>query len=599
MKVGILVVAVFALCVPLVAQPDLPVRIGPVIAFTDPASDASGKTIVFGSTVSPAGVITATIDLYAVVNGGAAQNVSNLPKSLSISGISTPAISTDGSTAVYTDVVDGGEGVELADLRTGSVRRLALDTKGCIRPLAVCSLCFYTCLTSPHLSPDKSKVLYAVKRNRPFYTVNTDGSGLNQLAVTAGTLAPSPQRVISDSGQVVYTSGNVYLMNLDGSNIRNLTSYPDNPPSPASNATISVDGRIIVFESNANLSTNSSIGSTQIWTVRSDGTDMRQLTFGQDAGDRPSLSADGSTVAFLRAGQIYVLRTNGKSLDAPATALRSSAPQSPVISDDGRRIVFLVGPNASQAGAVYQVDADGNNLHPVYAPRAIGPGGVASAASGAVPPAAGSLISIYGLNFVVVDTLSSAAAFPLPKTLADLSVAANGITIPLVTVSPWQINAELPQDMRALPTMFQISFSDGSTTQQVTTSVAKTAPAMFTSPTGQAAAFHAGTNTLADTNHPASAGETLEMYGVGLGPTDPAVEAGVPSPSSPMAQAVQKPEVLIGNQPAIVMFAGLTPGLAGVYQVNAIIPELKPGRYPVYWRSADLTVSATGFIEVK
>lgn len=357
----------FALSVRLSAQADLPVRIGPVIAFTDPATDASGKTIVFGSTVSPLGVISATIDLYAVVNGGAPQNLSNLPRTLSISGIGAAAISNDGLTAVFTDVVEGGEGVELADLRTGSVRRLALDTKSCIRPLAICIACFYTCLTTPHLSPDKSKVLYAVKRNMPFYTVNTDGSGLTQLPVMTGTLAPSPQRVISDSGLIVFTNTNVYVMNLDGTNIRNLT--PGSFPGSASNATISADGNTIVFEVSA------SSGPIEIWTVRSGGSGLRQLTSRLSAATHPSLSADGSTVAFVESGQINVVRTDSLSQSAAVTALRFSAPQSPVISGDGRRIAFLAGPNAGQPGAVYQVDADGSNLHPIYALRAISQGG--------------------------------------------------------------------------------------------------------------------------------------------------------------------------------------------------------------------------------
>ncbi|MDQ2946907.1 MAG: hypothetical protein M3Y27_13350, partial [Acidobacteriota bacterium] len=537
-------------------------------------------------------VISATIDLYAVVNGGAPQNLSNLPKTLSISGIGAAAISNDDLTAVFTDVVDGGEGVELADLRTGSVRRIALDTKGCIRPLAICIACFYTCLTTPHLSPDKSKVLYAVKRNMPFYTVNTDGSGLTQLPVMAGTLAPSPQRVISDSGLVVFTSGNLYLMDMDGGNIRNLT--PGSFPGSASNATISADGNTIVFEVSA------SSGPIEIWTVQSDGSGLRQLTSRLNAATLPSLSADGSTVAFVQSGQINVVRTDSLSQSAAVTALRFSAPQSPVISGDGRRIAFLTGPNASQPGAVYQVDADGSNLHPVYAPRAISQGGVTSAASGAVAPSIGSLISIYGINLTPLDRLVNAEAFPLPRTLAGLSVAASGLQLPLVTVSPWQINAQLPQNMPAGPTTFQVTFSDGFTALAGVTPVTRNGPAVFTDPNQQAAAFHAGTGTPADADHPASPGEILETYGVGLGQTNPAVEAGVASPSNPIAQAAQPPELLIGGQSATVVFAGLAPGLAGVYQINAMVPSaMKAGRYPVTWRTADTPVTSAGFIVVQ
>ena len=155
--------------------------------------------------------------------------------------------------------------------------------------------------------------------------------------------------------------------------------------------------------------------------------------------------------------------------------------------------------------------------------------------------------------------------------------------------------------MPAVPTTFQVSFSDGLTTPAGVTPVAKTGPAIFTYFTfGQAAAFHAGTRTPADSDHPASSGETLEMYGVGLGLTDPTVEAGVASPSSPLAQAVQKPEVRIGNQSATVLFAGLAPGLAGVYQINAMVPSaMKPGQYPVAWHTEDTTVTINGFIVVE
>ena len=577
----------FALCLRLFGQPDLPVRIGPVIAFTDPATDASGRTIAFGSTVSPAGAISATIDVYAVVNGGSAQNLSNLTQGLSISGASAAGISTDGSTAVFTDVVENGaEGVELVDLRTGSVRRLALDTNGCIRPLALCIACFYTCVTSPHISPDKSKVLYAVKRNQPFYTVNSDGSGLRQLAPTTGTLAPSPQRVISDTGQVVFTSTDVFLMNLDGSNIRNLTNFTESSfTNSANNATISADGNTIVLESR--FANRVSFSSTQIWTVGADGSGLRQLTSGQDAATNPSLSADGSTVAFVQSGQIYTLHTGGASQRVAATGLKFSVAQSPAISDDGRRIAFLTGPLAGQLGAVYQVDADGSNLHPIYAPRAIAPGGVTSVASGGVAPSSGSLISIYGINLSIIDTLSNAEAFPLPKTLAGVSATANGSPLPLVTVSPWQINAQLPQSTPAVATSFQLAFTDGTKTPTAVATVARSGPAVFTYPVPegylQAAAFHAGTGIPADANHPTSSGETLETYGVGLGTTDPAVEGGVASPSNPVAEAVVKPQVFIGGQQATVVFAGLIPELAGVYQVNAIVPALKPGRYQVSW----------------
>src|SRR5206468_4331368 len=114
----------------------------------------------------------------------------------------------------------------------------------------------------------------------------------------------------------------------------------------------------------------------------------------------------------------------------------------------------------------------------------------------------------------------------------------------------------------------------------------------------QAAAFHAGTGVAADMDHPATAGETLEIYGLGLGVTDPMVEAGVASPASPPARALQTPGLQIGGRDAVVVFAGLAPGFAGVYQVNAIVPAgLSPGLHNVTWRSG--TAAGSSAIGVK
>ena len=67
-------------------------------------------------------------------------------------------------------------------------------------------------------------------------------------------------------------------------------------------------------------------------------------------------------------------------------------------------------------------------------------------------------------------------------------------------------------------------------------------------------------------------GETVLIYLTGLGPVIPPVTAGAAAPTTPLSQA-PIPSVRIGGQIATVVFSGLTPGAAGLYQLNVTIPS--------------------------
>ncbi len=43
-------------------------------------------------------------------------------------------------------------------------------------------------------------------------------------------------------------------------------------------------------------------------------------------------------------------------------------------------------------------------------------------------------------------------------------------------------------------------------------------------------------------------------------------------PSAPAATTNDQPQVTIGGKGSTVVFSGLTPGLVGVYQINAVVP---------------------------
>jgi uncharacterized protein (TIGR03437 family) len=86
------------------------------------------------------------------------------------------------------------------------------------------------------------------------------------------------------------------------------------------------------------------------------------------------------------------------------------------------------------------------------------------------------------------------------------------------------------------------------------------------------------TQTLADAGHPATAGDNIVIYCTGLGEVTPSLTAGAPAPVDHLTSTVNPVTVTIGGVAAQVQFAGLAPGFAGLYQVNAMVPNgVTPG----------------------
>ena len=70
------------------------------------------------------------------------------------------------------------------------------------------------------------------------------------------------------------------------------------------------------------------------------------------------------------------------------------------------------------------------------------------------------------------------------------------------------------------------------------------------------------------------AGSAVTIFCTGLGEVTPAVQAGNNGPPLPGGAATVTPvTVTIGSVNAPVQFAGLAPGMVGLYQVQATVPS--------------------------
>jgi uncharacterized protein (TIGR03437 family) len=598
--------SIFFLLPVLAAGQALPTRLDP-ISLIAPATNTDGSVTVFAAAMDADARPLKATNLF-VSTDSTLRQLTNFTSDVAPAGVSSLALSAGKCAYVASFIPSNAEEIHLIDPTTASDRTIATDKEGCIQPL--CIGCFRSCISSVHVTGDANKVLYAAARQQPFYVVNTDGSGTKQLPIYQGALAPSSRRVIAGN-TLVFTSAapsgptfaaaatDVYTINLDGTGLRQVTKF-GNPLFFAGSATISADGAWIAFESNYSPSGMQLVN--QIWVVRADGSGLRQVSNGTNSANSPSISADGSVVTYVQGGQIMRAATDASTAPVALTQFSSSASRDPALSDDGAWVLFTVGPAGgfSSAAAVQRRPTQfvGRAFQPVlFAPRFLNANGIVSAAgTGSTTP--GSLLTAYGVNLGSGE-MAQASAFPLPTSLNELSLLVNGRAIPLTAVTPWQINAQLPQTVAPGVATLQVRDPAGNTLSSVGAGVEAADPVNFTYPFvrdrlayQQAAAFHAGTGIPADMDHPLAAGETVEIYCVGLGVTDPAVDAGVASPANPLARAVQTPKLLIGGRDATVTFAGLVPGFAGLYQVNAVVPTgLAAGIQSIAWRGPNGTLS--------
>jgi len=245
----------------------------------------------------------------------------------------------------------------------------------------------------------------------------------------------------------------------------------------------------------------------------------------------------------------------------------------------GRKSVFFL----PKQRLAYAVGALALWLHGAAELAAVAPAYTASsivhAASGAssvlVP---NGLATIYGTNLSAVTMALTGdevrgGALPTVLLSSGVRVTVNGLLAHILYVSPTQVNFLAPSLLQPGPATVELTRT-GLTGGAVRVMVAECAPGLFLAKPGVAVATRADGRLITE-SAPAEAGEVVVLYATGLGETVPGTEYGRVASMAAWVKNRERFAVILDGRTVEggVLYAGVTPGFAGLYQVNVKLPE--------------------------
>ena len=280
----------------------------------------------------------------------------------------------------------------------------------------------------------------------------------------------------------------------------------------------------------------------------------------------------------------------------------------PPSSNAGPVTLYVAGNAANGDGTpggdlIYTASVQLNPAIPVT-PTVAASGIVSAATFAAGPMAPNSWVSVYGSNLSVTTRGWSDSDFlngGIPFSLDGVSVILTGAPRLAYVgyVSPTQVNFLLPSNLTPGTVQVQVRNPAG-ISNQVPITVQANAPQLFTADGKYVLATHLNGSLVGkgDLSPPAAPGETIILYGTGLGPTNPALIPGqLPTQSASLTGTQQ---VTIGGVDARVVSAGIVLGSAGVYRLNVQVPATTTGGdQPIFCSSGGGVNSATTLLTVQ
>jgi uncharacterized protein (TIGR03437 family) len=216
-------------------------------------------------------------------------------------------------------------------------------------------------------------------------------------------------------------------------------------------------------------------------------------------------------------------------------------------------------------------------LPPVPATTLAGVTNGASFASGPVAP--GEIFTIFAASAgPTALTGGTVTAGFVDSSVSLVRVLFDGIPAPLLYVSATQIAGIVPYAVDGKSNTQLVVEYRGQQSAALTVPVAASSPAVFMLDTNRQGAILNQDNTVNSATNPAAIGSYIVVFATGEGQTDPAgvdgkvATAVYPKPKLPVSLS-------IGGVDAPIAYAGAAPsGVAGAFQVNAVVPAgVTPG----------------------
>lgn len=240
----------------------------------------------------------------------------------------------------------------------------------------------------PSVSPDGKRILFDSDRtgNSELYLMDLDGNNLKRITNSAEH--DNSPKWSPDGKHIVFArdlpgeNSEIFIINADGTNERRLTNAPGDDSHP----NFSPDGKRIVFNSartSPDLRIEWRLQFHEVFTMNIDGSDVRQLTSFKIVSTYPSISPDGKKICFRRVtndpGFNYDLSTGKRNSEVFVMNIDGSDPINvsnnpaydgwPTWTPDGKIVFSSNRGGIPYAAQLYIVNVDGSDLKLISDPK--------------------------------------------------------------------------------------------------------------------------------------------------------------------------------------------------------------------------------------